>query len=149
MIGQDWFQYEIPGYVGWALLGGLAFVIGCFAGLIGLASMGYRGSPAPVAGAVVAFCGLVSIISAVAFVIGGGEIRTASPGLLGGLLIAAGRGLSSYHPKPYAAPPGTCGESTPQGRPCCLSPGHEGSHRYEASTRHHPRSKGRAASPSS
>lgn len=133
---------------GWAMLGALAFVIGFFAGLIGLVSMTTRESPAPVAGAVVAFCGLVVIISAVAFAILTDEIPV-GPGLLGGLLVAAGRGLSIFHPKPRAAAPGTCGESTPQGRPCGLPPGHEGSHRYVTSTRNHPRSKESAVSPSS
>jgi hypothetical protein len=147
VIGQD-MMLNAEG-LEWILLAILAFMVGVLTGLIGLVSMAIRGDRAPVAGAIVTICGVVFILSMVAFGIVDGEIPGGPWPLLGGLGIAIGLCLSFLKNRPPSSAqplPGTCGESTPQGRACALPPGHGGSHRHEASTRHHPPSKERAAS---
>lgn len=52
----------------------LVFVLGVLAGLIGIVSMAIRGSRAPLAGAIAVICGVVLIMSMVAFGTETGEI---------------------------------------------------------------------------
>ncbi|HET9723050.1 MAG TPA: hypothetical protein VFR44_04310 [Actinomycetota bacterium] len=169
MIGQD-MMLNAEG-LEWILLAILAFMVGVLTGLIGLVSMAIRGYRAPVAGAIVTICGVVFILSIVAFGIVDGEIPGGPWPLLGGLGIAIGLcmaflgnrppdrqplprmcGESAPRGRPCALPPGhegshrSCDGSSPRGRPCGLPPGHGGSHWYLAPTRHHPPSKERAAS---